>query len=546
MLQIVASKAAAETQTKQEGTTDDIVAAAPWLSCYVTRPTTAVSLFDLERMTAVRMELLADVDMMMNSPKYKSTKEVTEVLAGLVRRVGRQSAAESDSLVDLLSMTPEEDAISHWLCRIAFCVSERWRTWFVRVEETLMKARFEALKLQNKLPCALKVNELPCQVPDANDPNVKSFGDWLARRNDRNENASYQDDDFYYVPISHVLKLVKDRHVLLVNGRALLHRTEAFAIYLNDFKGKLFRGLNDALRMREKLLPEEDRTTVTSMLDAFLARFVAEPSDKLAQSAEGVVGYADVERLARSHFPLCMKNIDEHLRHKGHVKHSGRLQYGLFLKSIGLSMEDALKLFSTLMTVKGGGSVEAFAKSAYGYNVRHNYGKEGKRTSYTSLSCAKILAAAPMLDAFDCHGCPFRFTDEAKLRAMLNEERSSLFAPPGGVRQRINNTDIEDIIQDSKEMHYTRACYKYFTAVHLHQIPRDNLFRSPFEYYTASVEGLKAWKAKQDTAQNTPSKRDASEPATAGGSAKRTRFATPDDHTDKKARADSEAGGAAA
>ena len=52
-----------------------------------------------------------------------------------------------------------------------------------------------------------------------------------------------------------------------------------------------------------------------------------------------------------------------------HIKYKSRLQYGLFLKGIGLTLEDALKFFRGEFTKKGDTDIDKFEKE-YSYGIR--------------------------------------------------------------------------------------------------------------------------------------------------------------------------------
>ena len=95
-----------------------------------------------------------------------------------------------------------------------------------------------------------------------------------------------------------------------------------------------------------------------------------------------------IDGLARQHFPLCMRNMHDTLREKKHLKHSARRQYGLFLKGIGLSLEEALVFWR-----RGFSSAtdDKFNKE-YRYNIRHSYGQEGARKSYQPFRCVSLGA----------------------------------------------------------------------------------------------------------------------------------------------------------
>ena len=65
------------------------------------------------------------------------------------------------------------------------------------------------------------------------------------------------------------------------------------------------------------------------------------------KSNVGEVTPQDVPQLAKESFPLCMRKLQETLEETHHLRHGGRMQYGLFLKGIGLSLEDALMFWRT-------------------------------------------------------------------------------------------------------------------------------------------------------------------------------------------------------
>lgn len=55
-------------------------------------------------------------------------------------------------------------------------------------------------------------------------------------------------------------------------------------------------------------------------------------------------------QLSKESYPLCMRELHERLRCEHHLKHGGRMQYGLFLKGIGLTLQQSLTFWKKEFT----------------------------------------------------------------------------------------------------------------------------------------------------------------------------------------------------
>lgn len=95
--------------------------------------------------------------------------------------------------------------------------------------------------------------------------------------------------------------------------------------------------------MTAKALPRMDEDTRLEPILANLSQgFVAGIGSEWGTSENTGDGIRAemVDELAQKHFPMCMRNLHENLKRDHHLKHFGRLQYGLFLKVGSFSLEE--------------------------------------------------------------------------------------------------------------------------------------------------------------------------------------------------------------
>jgi len=175
-------------------------------------------------------------------------------------------------------------------------------------------------------------------------------------------------------------------------------------------------------QMTSRALPRLDEDDRLTPILAHLSNNFTTPDASYSSSTTALPG-ADISArnidTLSSSFPLCMQNLHRSLRRDAHLKHYGRLQYTLFLKGIGLNLEECLVFWRSSFSKI---TDDTFNKE-YRYNVRHAYGDVGgdsnrRGNGYSPFSCQKILTEHPPGPG-ESHGCPYRHFSTENLTALL-------------------------------------------------------------------------------------------------------------------------------
>ena len=358
---------------------------------------------------------------------------------------------------------PTKDNISHFVLRLAYCRSEDLRRWVLAQEVALLKYRLNHSKASNAITKALKsvLPNVHILTKSELEPLLPKI---LAATPSLNQNPlSLSDQNIYSVPFTQALDLVQHRQVYIHRGMAYIPESKLLSLVTAKFRTNLSRQL--ALLSAVPSTPSLQRTT------GFLknvATVHTQQEDYNDKGADGLKLNSHNISQHLKHMPLCMAQLQMALGREKHLKHWGRLQYGLFLKGAGLSLEDALVYFERMFVGKD------FNKE-YSYNVRHMYGKEGKRQNYPPYTCSKVINSnAP--NANEHHGCPYKHSTVEEVSQMLS-------------RLGVAPSQQKPIMAQQKSHNYQLACVEHFKAVHPGTTPTENNFGNhPNAWFASSVK----------------------------------------------------------
>ncbi|CAL5067341.1 unnamed protein product [Urochloa decumbens] len=361
--------------------------------------------------------------------------------------------------------TLNKDIISHFVLRLVYCRTEELRKWFLSMETTLFRYRFR-LETSESQRMLMTEFQLPYKaLPHSEFEVVKDKLSQVARSMGQSANV---ESVFFKVPFEEVPDLVASRRVFLSKGYAYVAMSQVVSLVVTQFRCNISKALVLTNRKWTATIKEQEKDRLTPIVEALSNAYFG--PDYSQDAVE--ISVKDIDQLAKSSFPLCMRHMLDKLRENHHLKHGGRMQFGLFLKGAGLKLEDALAFWRAEFSQKVGS--ERFDKE-YAYSIRHNYGKEGKRTDYTPYSCQKIISATPGVG--DHHGCPYRHFGEENLRAALN-------------KMGVSGHTLEEIMDKVKNRHYQLACTLTFEATH--GVSCDSGINHPNQYFSESQKVLRA------------------------------------------------------
>ncbi|KAG5648781.1 hypothetical protein DXG03_000130 [Asterophora parasitica] len=342
-----------------------------------------------------------------------------------------------------------KDHLGHFVLRLAFCRSEDLRRRFIKAETTLFKIRYDADDNAERemFLSSRDFDWMPVDSAEKSKYRKELLGSYQGARNESVREQAFEAEKYYKVKWTRVPDLVEKRKVFLKAGWAYVPAKEQSSIVFQEFEVHLAK----ALELTARSLPRLDEDTrLVPILDNLSQGFLAGVPSQWAGSGEAInsddIKAEMVDDLAKKHFPICMRSMHDNLRRDHHLKHLGRLHYGLFLKVLGLSIEEAVvfwrKSFDRLTDDK-------FNKE-YKYNIRHSYGLEGKRANYAAKSCQQLLTSSD-------HGCPYRYYSPENLQTALLSAYSS---------RGLTSADLSEIMSTVKATHYHVACTRVFEITH--------------------------------------------------------------------------------
>ncbi|KAK2603816.1 DNA primase subunit pri2 [Conoideocrella luteorostrata] len=421
------------------------------LNFYTDAPTADITLEQFEQWAIDRLRVLAELEAC--SFRNRSPAETAVHMKPILDNYLPLDASSSSTARNFSQR--QKDHYSHFILRLAFSSTEDLRRRFTRVETMLFRMRFnnDDLSERSAFVSSLDLDWWEEVTDDEKREYAAELAAMIGKR------SGVEDDMWFKVDWERVPDLIEGRRVFLKQGKAFVPGREQSSMVVAEFSSRLEKQLELTARALLRL-DEDDR--LTPILNHLSKNFITPDSAYVSSSSapDGAqITAANIDNLSQ-HFPACMSHLHRSLRRDAHLKHFGRLQYSLFLKGIGLNLEECL-LFWRQSFHKI--TDDQFNKD-YRYNVRHVYGDVGgdgnrRGGGYSPYSCQKILTEHPPGPG-EAHGCPYRH---------FNVENLTSLVQAMGVSDR---SVLQGVKEDKDNQKFHMACNRVFEHLHKAEIKK--------------------------------------------------------------------------
>jgi len=362
------------------------------------------------------------------------------------------------------------DYFSHFILRLAYSRTDDLRRWFVSQEVDAF--RFRCMLYPETLRELTESYNLGYEQASSEEIQIHASELFATHISSFKREKINEDDiskrEFFKVRFTEALDLVRGRKVYLRGGACFVPISDLQHLLVFRFKSLLTQNVAKTAKILPNL-DEDDR--LVKMLSELDKRYTG--ADYTDNANSDTIRPEQVKPLKeRGAFPMCMRSMQTALEKTHHLKYKARLQYGLFLKGIGLSMDDAIRFFRGEFT-QSHIDADKFDKE-YTYGIRYNYGKEGKKVNWAPWNCMRVIMES--VGPGENHGCPYKHHDPENLRQML-------------VQSGLEGDGLNQVMNLTKEGHFQKACVLQFKYSHKGQELSTPMTEHPNQFYQESVHG---------------------------------------------------------
>ncbi|KAL0101429.1 hypothetical protein PUN28_018928 [Cardiocondyla obscurior] len=378
------------------------------------------------------------------------------------------SANEFDGKFEYLLENSVHDKIGHFVLRLLASISSDLCIYWISKESLLFKHRLDNIsprqlhKLLKQIMWKLQLFKDKKNVIDKTLIELCKFYSQLLVFKHLRSNCENCNEFQYKVRFEIVPDLVKERDLILNNGDVITYCSNWKKVLQSLFSSYIISEMSTIKKQAEHIIKHDPRFYVLNQkIQSYLFNKV---------TPHGKVTTENIET-EKQKFPLCMQHLHSVLKKRHRLSHYARLYYSLFLKEIGMTLEDSIifwrEEYSKPHTCTSVCSHNWQSnEKKFIYSIRHMYGLEGSRKNYKTPDC-NLICSGISGAAYE-GGCPFKDFDKSALGNLL--------------RASLTEDDMEKFINNTSVKNPEVLCTAFLKFVRKEDV-NNAVVRSPVQYY---------------------------------------------------------------